>query len=121
MVSLSNLLVCLGLVVVPTTLAFSDTAPIIIHSNNQDALESNHKYITKFVDVKSKVDEIIKESCSDKNSKLFIYQIEDLSIESDYSWLLNKGSYPNVLYHEKMKPTTILMVNVKKGIWYGSI
>ncbi|KGR13910.1 hypothetical protein MG3_02344 [Candida albicans P78048] len=101
MVSLSNLLVCLGLVVVPTTLAFSDTAPIIIHSNNQDALESNHKYITKFVDVKSKVDEIIKESCSDKNSKLFIYQIEDLSIESDYSWLLNKGSYANVLYHEK--------------------
>ena len=97
-----------------TTLAFSDTAPIIIHSNNQDALESNHKYITKFVDVKSKVDEIIKESCSNKNSKLFIYQIEDLSIESDYSWLLNKGSYPNVLYHEKMKPTTILMVNVKK-------
>ena len=72
MVSLSNLLVCLGLVVVPTTLAFSDTAPIIIHSNNQDALESNHKYITKFVDVKSKVDEIIKKAVVTKQQVIYL-------------------------------------------------
>lgn len=100
MVLLSNFLVCLGLVV-PSAFAFSDTAPIIIHSNNQDALESNHKYITKFDDIKSKVNDIINKSCSTKNSKTFIYQIEDLNIESQYSWLVNKGGYPNVLYHEK--------------------